>query len=60
MPPLFPLFRIRGYAKLENRRFYAQKMGDIVTDRLVENFSDLMDYEFTARMEGNLDDIAQG
>ncbi len=50
----------RGYAKLENRRFYAQKMGDIVTDRLVENFSDLMDYKFTARMEGNLDDIAQG
>ena len=50
----------RGYVKLENRRFYAQKMGDIVTDRLVENFTDLMDYEFTARMEGNLDDIAKG
>ncbi len=50
----------RGYVKLENRRFYAQKMGDIVTDRLVENFKDLMDYEFTARMEDNLDDIAQG
>jgi len=50
----------RGYVKLENRRFYAQKMGDIVTDRLVENFADLMDYEFTARMEDNLDDIAQG
>lgn len=46
--------------KLENRRFYAQKMGDIVTDRLVENFKDLMDYEFTARMEDNLDDIAKG
>lgn len=50
----------RGYVKLENRRFYAQKMGDIVTDRLVENFADLMDYEFTARMENNLDEIAQG
>lgn len=50
----------RGYVKLENRRFYAQKMGDIVTDRLVENFKDLMDYEFTARMEDNLDDIAKG
>lgn len=50
----------RGYVKLENRRFYAQKMGDIVSSRLVENFSDLMDYEFTARMEGNLDEIAQG
>jgi len=50
----------RGYVKLENRRFYAQKMGDIVTDRLVENFKDLMDYEFTARMENDLDEIAQG
>jgi len=50
----------RGYVKLENRRFYAQKMGDIVTERLVENFTDLLDYEFTARMEDNLDDIAQG
>jgi DNA topoisomerase-1 len=50
----------RGYVKLENRRFYAQKMGDIVTERLVENFTDLLDYEFTARMEDNLDDVAQG
>jgi DNA topoisomerase I len=25
----------RGYVKLENRRFYAEKMGDIVTDTLV-------------------------
>ncbi|MDR2213426.1 MAG: type I DNA topoisomerase [Pseudomonadales bacterium] len=50
----------RGYVKLENRRFYALKMGDIVIDRLVENFSDLMDYDFTANMETRLDDIAQG
>src|SRR5690606_13641942 len=50
----------RGYVKLENRRFYAQKMGDIVTDRLVENFSDLMDYDFTAHMEDALDEIANG
>ncbi len=50
----------RGYVKLENRRFYALKMGDIVTDRLVENFHDLMNYDFTANMEARLDDIAQG
>jgi DNA topoisomerase-1 len=50
----------RGYVKLENRRFYAQKIGDIVTERLVENFTDLLDYEFTARMEDNLDDVAKG
>ncbi|MEH6577888.1 MAG: type I DNA topoisomerase [Amphritea sp.] len=50
----------RGYVEAENRRFYAQKMGDIVTERLVENFTDLMDYSFTARMEESLDDIATG
>ncbi|KZY59127.1 DNA topoisomerase I subunit omega [Oleiphilus sp. HI0061] len=49
----------RGYVKLENKRFYAEKMGDIVTDRLVESFSELMDYSFTAQMEEQLDDVAQ-
>ncbi len=48
----------RGYVKLENRRFYAEKMGDIVTSRLIESFDDLMDYGFTARMEEALDDVA--
>lgn len=50
----------RGYVKVENRRFYAEKMGDIVTDRLVESFSNLLDYSFTARMEELLDAVASG
>ena len=50
----------RGYVRVENRRFYAEKMGDIVTDRLTESFHDLMDYNFTAQMEETLDDVAQG
>lgn len=50
----------RGYAKLVNRRFFAQKVGEIVTDRLRENFEDLMDYGFTAGMEERLDEIAKG
>jgi DNA topoisomerase-1 len=50
----------RGYARLEGRRFYAEKMGEIVTSRLEENFDDLMDYSFTANMEEQLDDIAGG
>ncbi|QEP92447.1 type I DNA topoisomerase [Klebsiella pneumoniae] len=35
--------------------FYAEKMGEIVTDRLEENFRDLMNYDFTAQMEDRLD-----
>ena len=50
----------RGYVKLENRRFYAEKLGDIVTERLKESFPDLMDYSFTARMEDSLDEVAEG
>lgn len=50
----------RGYVTLENRRMHAEKIGELVTDRLVENFSDLLDYGFTANMEGQLDEIAEG
>lgn len=50
----------RGYVRVENRRFYAEKMGEIVTDRLNESFSDLMNYDFTANMEDTLDQIASG
>ena len=50
----------RGYVRQDNRRFYAEKMGDIVTDRLAESFPDLMDYNFTAQMEETLDQIAEG
>lgn len=50
----------RGYVRLENKRFYAEKIGDIVTSRLNDNFQDLMDYGFTAALEEQLDDIADG
>ncbi|CAM3440876.1 type I DNA topoisomerase [Paraphotobacterium marinum] len=50
----------RGYVKVDQRRFHAEKMGEIVTDRLDYSFHDLMSYDFTAKMEGDLDIIAEG
>ena len=50
----------RGYVKLDSKRFYAEKMGDIVTDRLLESFHNLMDYDFTAHLEEDLDKVAEG
>ncbi|MFT6275392.1 MAG: DNA topoisomerase-1 [Halioglobus sp.] len=50
----------RGYVKLENKRFYSEKMGDIVTQRLQGCFSELLDYGFTASMEERLDEVAEG
>jgi len=50
----------RGYVTANNRRFYANKIGEVVTERLVESFGELMDYGFTAGMEEKLDSIAEG
>ena len=49
----------RGYVKLVNRRFYAEKLGDLVTARLLDSFSRLLDYGFTAGLEAELDNIAE-
>jgi DNA topoisomerase-1 len=50
----------RGYVRVEKKRFYAEKMGEIVTDSLSDSFSNLMSYDFTANMEQELDEIAEG
>lgn len=50
----------RGYVTLTNRRFHAEKIGELVTDRLVEQFENLLDYGFTAQLERELDQIAEG
>lgn len=50
----------RGYVRLEKKRFYAEKMGEIVTDSLSTSFKHLMSYDFTANMEQELDEIAEG
>ncbi|HSJ51991.1 MAG TPA: DNA topoisomerase, partial [Actinomycetota bacterium] len=50
----------RGYVRLEDRRFYPEDVAEVVTDKLVEHFADVVDVSFTARMEEELDEIAEG
>jgi len=50
----------REYVRLEERRFFPTDLGEVVTDLLVEHFPEIVDYDFTARMEEELDDIAEG
>jgi DNA topoisomerase-1 len=50
----------RGYVEIQNRRFFVKKIGHIVAERLIESFDDIMDYEFTANLENNLDRVARG
>ncbi|MEX0755384.1 MAG: type I DNA topoisomerase [Actinomycetota bacterium] len=52
--------RDREYVRLEDRRFFPEDVGEVVTDLLVEFFPDIVDVRFTAKMEDELDDIAEG
>ncbi len=50
----------RGYVRLEDRRFFPEDVGEVVTDLLKEFFPDVVDVNFTAKMEEDLDEIAEG
>jgi len=50
----------RGYVRLAERRLVPTEVGFVVNDLLVEHFPLVLDYGFTARMEGDLDRIAAG
>lgn len=50
----------REYVEREKKRLKPTDLGTVVTDLLAENFTDLMDYDYTARMEQVLDRIEEG
>jgi DNA topoisomerase I len=51
----------RGYVdRDENKKLFPTDIALIVTDLLVDHFSNIVDYEFTATMENTLDEIAEG
>ena len=50
----------REYVEREQRRLKPTELGCTVTDLLTEHFADVMDLNFTARMEEDLDSVAQG
>jgi DNA topoisomerase-1 len=50
----------RGYVRLEDKRFRPEDVGEVVTDKLIEHFPNVVDVNFTAHLEEELDDIAEG
>jgi len=50
----------RGYVRVEERRLHPELIGEVVTDFLVEHFGTYVDLAFTARMEEELDEVADG
>tara|TARA_R110002073_G_scaffold91926_1_gene215889 strand:- start:1083 stop:3479 length:2397 start_codon:yes stop_codon:yes gene_type:complete len=52
--------RNREYVEVENKRFHPTDVGKIVNDFLTNHFKDYVDYEFTAKLEDDLDAISRG
>jgi DNA topoisomerase-1 len=50
----------RDYARKDNGRFVPTKLGKAVTGLLMQHFPDVIDVGFTAKVEGQLDEIANG
>ena len=57
--PIIQTIQDRLYVEQKERRFYATELGMVVNDLLVEHFPKIMDFKFTAKMEDELDEIAE-
>jgi DNA topoisomerase-1 len=58
--PTIETIRQRGYVAIKDRRLFPEESAFRVTDLLVEHFPEIVDLDFTARMEDQLDDVAGG
>jgi len=59
--PIISVIQQRNYVnKNEKKQFYPTEIGMSVSDLLVAHFPDIVDIQFTAKMEDNLDKIANG
>ncbi|HET6371458.1 MAG TPA: type I DNA topoisomerase, partial [Nitrospiria bacterium] len=50
----------RKYVEKKEGRFYPTELGNVVTDLLIQAFPDILNVEFTSRMENELDGIEEG
>ncbi|MEH7110461.1 type I DNA topoisomerase [Bacillus sp. JJ1764] len=58
--PTLDTIQKRGYVALDNKRFVPTELGEIVHESMVEFFPEIVNAEFTAKLEQGLDNIEDG
>ena len=58
--PTLDTIQKRGYVALDNKRFIPTELGEIVFELVMEFFPEIIDVEFTANLETNLDNVEEG
>lgn len=57
---ILSIIKDRNYVTVDDRKFIPSHLGMTVNDLLIEHFPDIVDVDFTAKMEENLDEIEEG
>ncbi|MGM8214457.1 type I DNA topoisomerase [Bacillaceae bacterium W0354] len=58
--PTLDTIQRRGYVAMDNRRFVPTELGEIVIELLNEYFPEIINVDFTVKMESDLDEIEEG
>jgi DNA topoisomerase-1 len=58
--PTLETIQKRGYVALEEKKFIPTELGDLVIELMIEFFPEILDAEFTAHMEEELDHVGEG
>ncbi|GGG12473.1 type I DNA topoisomerase [Paenibacillus abyssi] len=58
--PTLETIQKRGYVAIEEKKFVPTELGDLVIELMEEFFPEILDAEFTAHMEGDLDHVEEG
>jgi len=58
--PTLETIQRRGYVAIEEKKFVPTELGELVIQQMIEFFPEILDVEFTAHMEEELDQVEEG
>ena len=58
--PIVSTVQDRGYVELQDRRFVPTWLGETVNELMIKHFPEIVDVNFTAQMERDLDSVEEG
>ncbi|WP_223066763.1 type I DNA topoisomerase [Paenibacillus caui] len=58
--PTLETIQKRGYVAIEEKKFVPTELGELVIEQMEQFFPEILDVEFTANMEGDLDHVEEG
>lgn len=58
--PTLETIQKRGYVAIEEKKFMPTELGELIIEQMEQFFPEILDVEFTAHMEGDLDHVEDG